>query len=661
MAIRMTLPAGPITAFRASTIVGIQGPAGPQGPAGGGASVTWANDLSSSTNTNQYVSGISGILGTGGAITIGDGVHNTVLAGAASAQSLAPQLTLAASNGWAGNSGGGGTLFVDGGFGGSAAAGNNTGGNGGDAVVTGGYGGASTGTAANSNGGKLRLLGGSPGTGGSGAAGLYGDVLIGSNAAYKAFATDNAAGPGFGIGMFPGTDPTITRGAGVPAATQTNGSLWLRTDGTSGANALYAREGGAWYAVGGTSTVSADLTYEGQSIQLAAAGSGNGTFVWPASVATATLTQNSPASDLTPGNFAINAAAAYAGASTHLTGGNITLTSGSGASSNGTPGNVIVNAPSPTGSGQYGGLVVQSGGTTGIWIGHYTAGGSFWQINFGANARSPSSTNFSFLQDDAGQDTQLNGVNSVRIRVNAAIDQIDCNLYGIQLFGNNTYALGGGSNMLGITQTSTVPTSAPTSGGILWMNTGSPGSLGLFATGVQFHRLAGAVTLSQDTPTTDVATTGLTVKAQSAYGSASTNVNGASTTLAGGNSTNGTLGAAILLGGATNSGSVAGTIGVPTSQTWAWTSTTISTTTGTVTLSSSQYNTPLIRINATLTGNLNVTFPNQAGYWIVDTNSLVLSGHTFTLQSGTATFSASFGKVYTVISYGGNTLVVSAG
>lgn len=201
MAIRMTLPAGPITAFRASTIVGIQGPAGPQGPAGGGASVTWANDLSSSTNTNQYVSGISGILGTGGAITIGDGVHNTVLAGAASAQSLAPQLTLAASNGWAGNSGGGATLFVDGGFGGSAAAGNNTGGAGGDVVVTGGYGGASTGTAANSNGGKLRLLGGTPGTGGSGAAGLYGDVFMGSNAAYKAFATDNAAGPGFGIGQ----------------------------------------------------------------------------------------------------------------------------------------------------------------------------------------------------------------------------------------------------------------------------------------------------------------------------------------------------------------------------------------------------------------------------------------------------------------------------
>lgn len=510
------------TAGQVLTVVG-GAPTWAAAPSG----VTWANDLSSSTNTNQYVSGISGILGTGGTITIGDGVHNTLLSGVASAQALAPQLSLAGSNGWAGNSGIGATIFVAGGFGGSAAAGNNTGGNGGDTVITGGYGGASTGTAANSNGARLRLLGGSPGTGGSGAAGLYGDVLIGSNAAYKAFATDNAFGPGFGIGTTPGIDPTITRGTGVPATTQTNGSLWLRTDGTSGANALYAREGGAWYAVGGTTTANAALTFEGQAFQLAAAGSGNGTILWPVGQATPTITQTILASDVTPANISITAQSAEPGAATHLTGGNLVLTSGTGATSNGTPGNVIVNAPSPTGSGQYGGLVVQSGGTTGIWIGHYTSAGlPFWQINFGANARSPSAINFSFLQDDAGQDTQLNGVNSVRIRVNAAIDQIDCNSSGIQLFGNNTYALGGGSNMLGITQTSTVPTSAPTNGIIAWANTGSPGSLGLMATGVQFHRLAGAITVSQDAPTSDVATNYLQIAAQTAFASASTNKNG---------------------------------------------------------------------------------------------------------------------------------------
>lgn len=40
--------------------------------------------------------------------------------------------------------------------------------------------------------------------------------------------------------------PSVTTGAGVPAETQPNGSLYLRTDGT-GPN-LYVRENGAWVA-----------------------------------------------------------------------------------------------------------------------------------------------------------------------------------------------------------------------------------------------------------------------------------------------------------------------------------------------------------------------------------------------------------------------------
>ena len=153
----------------------------------------------------------------------------------------------------------------------------------------------------------------------------------------------------------------------------------------------------------------------------------------------------------------------------------------------------------------------------------------------------------------------------------------------------------------------------------------------------------------------------MTVQAQSPYVLAVTNVNGPALTLAGGNSSNGTPGGAIALSGATNAGSAQGTIGAPSGQTWAWTPTTISTTTGTVTLSAAQYSSPLIKIAATLTGNLTVVFPNQAGFWIVNTNALVLSGHTLTLQSGTATFAGTSGKLYTVVSDGGNTLYVSVG
>tara|TARA_R110002020_G_scaffold68452_7_gene179217 strand:- start:818 stop:1057 length:240 start_codon:yes stop_codon:yes gene_type:complete len=43
--------------------------------------------------------------------------------------------------------------------------------------------------------------------------------------------------------------PTITAGTGVPATTEANGSLFMRTDATNGDDAVYARIGGAWVAI----------------------------------------------------------------------------------------------------------------------------------------------------------------------------------------------------------------------------------------------------------------------------------------------------------------------------------------------------------------------------------------------------------------------------
>jgi hypothetical protein len=45
------------------------------------------------------------------------------------------------------------------------------------------------------------------------------------------------------------TVTTITSGAGVPAATEPNGSIYLRNDATNGDDALYARVAGAWVAI----------------------------------------------------------------------------------------------------------------------------------------------------------------------------------------------------------------------------------------------------------------------------------------------------------------------------------------------------------------------------------------------------------------------------
>lgn len=44
--------------------------------------------------------------------------------------------------------------------------------------------------------------------------------------------------------------PTITAGTGAPSGTQPNGSLYLRSDGTTGAR-LYVSTGSTWNAVSG--------------------------------------------------------------------------------------------------------------------------------------------------------------------------------------------------------------------------------------------------------------------------------------------------------------------------------------------------------------------------------------------------------------------------
>jgi hypothetical protein len=45
--------------------------------------------------------------------------------------------------------------------------------------------------------------------------------------------------------------PLVTSGAGAPTATDPNGSVYLRTDGTTGDDSLYMRIAGAWVAIQG--------------------------------------------------------------------------------------------------------------------------------------------------------------------------------------------------------------------------------------------------------------------------------------------------------------------------------------------------------------------------------------------------------------------------
>jgi hypothetical protein len=49
----------------------------------------------------------------------------------------------------------------------------------------------------------------------------------------------------------PTAAPTVTSGTGVPATTEPNGSIFLRTDGTTADLAIYARISGSWVAMKG--------------------------------------------------------------------------------------------------------------------------------------------------------------------------------------------------------------------------------------------------------------------------------------------------------------------------------------------------------------------------------------------------------------------------
>lgn len=146
---------------------------------GGGGSVTWANDLSGSTSTNQYVVGISGSGGTAGTVSLGDGTNNLALTQLTSVQTTPPTLTVTSSAGFsvaatAGSNGG--AFNLRGGIGGAGQGTNHTGGTGASISIVTGAGGAATGSAANAGSGALTVGTGAVGTGGSGTAGVPGQI-----------------------------------------------------------------------------------------------------------------------------------------------------------------------------------------------------------------------------------------------------------------------------------------------------------------------------------------------------------------------------------------------------------------------------------------------------------------------------------------------------
>lgn len=91
--------------------------------------------------------------------------------------------------------------------------------------------------------------------------------------------------------------------------------------------------------------------------------------------------------------------------------------------------------------------------------------------------------------------------------------------------------------------------------------------------------------------------------------------------------------------------------------------TSVTTATGSVTLTAAQYCNSILVIAASLTGNLDVVFPNQLGAWDVDVSGLTLNGYTISFTSGSTTVVAATPLLATdtlwrVVCRGTNTIAV---
>lgn len=286
----VSLPAG------SGTDTVLQFNAGAYSWAAAGGSVTWANDLSGSSSTNQWVIGLDGN-GTG-AVTLGTNSVNLALTQKASGQSTPPTLILASSAGFGAasasgaggkftvtsgagtvassgtaNGGAGGILLLETGNGAAALGAASRGGAGGALNITAGNGGASTTSSANSNGGSITITLGSPGSGGSGTAGTSGtftlkngggNTLISANGGASdvfamGFTTSNATNYNAGsitINGLPGdtasNNYSITaQAAHSGAVTNVNGGLLILAGGASALNGTTGLRGGVLMQIGG--------------------------------------------------------------------------------------------------------------------------------------------------------------------------------------------------------------------------------------------------------------------------------------------------------------------------------------------------------------------------------------------------------------------------
>jgi hypothetical protein len=560
---------------------------------------------------------------------------------------------------------------------------------------------AATGASNNGGtGGNLVLTSGQGGTSGSATNGIPGQVI----AYYPTPLTSGAlANEGFFSIQRGGTNifqfgVNITIGAGYS-------SIWPAGESPTGSNAMLTASTVNLYinspSTGGVINFgNGVLPSNAQSMTLSSSSLAFGiaSLAWNKAVASPTLTQSAPTTDVATINLTISAQSAYASATTNIVGGNLNLTAGLGATSgsNYQSGNINLQLGSPLGTGSEAYVNVQRSGSTLVALGSVPTQPGYGAVFLGGVT--PSASNAA-LYGTSGFTSVGSAGTTLNLEVAGNNQVVITN--GAFTFQYNTvrYAEGSTPLFMQLSRTTDVATSSFTiqaqnadqasasitnyTGGSLYLTagTGAVNNTGAVWT-------SGSINLGINAPNSggteayvNVQRAGSTLVALGALVGTTSNgaiyMNGvtpsATNFLLTTNGTNLTLNApagsaTILLESATTqvasfsgtTASIAGAVGGASgASAFRWQSTTQAITSGASNvLANTVYNSPHIKFTGTLTGSgTTITLPSTDGaFWILDFSGVTFASNSISLivngNTWGTTISAGAGQVLVYYSAG---------